>query len=202
MNLCALTLSILGPFLGINTPVTVMQMLWINMIMDTLAGLAFSFEPPLKEYMKASPLKKDESILNHYMYTSILVTGIYTALLLILFLKLPFIKGLFRYDVNYKYLMTAFFGLFVFSGVINSFNARTNRLNIFSNIRKNIPFMLIIVFIIIVQVLLLYKGGITFRTYGLTIKEFIVMALFSFSVLPVDILRKIILKKYNLNTGV
>ena len=202
MNLCALTLSILGPFLGINTPVTVMQMLWINMIMDTLAALAFSFEPPLKEYMKEKPIKKGESILNKYMYSSILITGIYTSLLLILFLKLPFIKELFRYDLEDKYLLTAFFGLFVFSGVINSFNARTNRINIFANILKNRAFIIIILFITIIQMILLYKGGTTFRTYGLNLKEFIIMILFSLSVLPVDIGRKVFLKRKNLNTGV
>ena len=202
MNICALTLSILGPFLGISTPVTVMQMLWINMIMDTLAGLAFSFEPPLSEYMKAEPLKKNTSILNPYMYSSILISGIYTAVILILFLKLPLIRNIFRYDINQKYLMTAFFGLFVFSGVFNAFNARTNRINIFANILKNKPFIFIILFIIIVQLFLLYNGGQTFRTFGLTLNEFLVMLLFSFSVIPIDIVRKIILKRHRLNTGV
>ena len=202
MNLCALTLSILGPFLGINTPVTVMQMLWINMIMDTLAGLAFSFEPPLKEYMKIKPIKKEESILNSYMYSNILVTGIYTAFLLVFFLKFPLFKNIFRYNVEDKYLMTAFFGLFVFSGVFNSFNARTNRINIFANITKNIPFLVIILFIVIVQVFLLYCGGTIFRTYGLTFKEFMCMLVLAVSVLPVDIIRKLYLKRKNKNVGV
>lgn len=195
MNLCALTLSILGPFLNINTPITVMQMLWINMIMDTFAGLAFSFEPPLKEYMTKEPTRKDEPVINKYMYSSILVTGIYTALLLIFFLKMPFIKDIYRPDIENRYLLTAFFGLFVFSGVINSLNARTSRINIFANITKNRPFIAIILLIVIIQIVLLYKGGTTFRTYGLTLKEFSVMALFALSVLPVDIARKLIIKK-------
>lgn len=195
MNLCALTLSITGPFLNINTPITVMQMLWINMIMDTFAGLAFSFEPPLKEYMNALPTKKDENILNRYMYSSILVTGVYTAILLILFLKLPFLKDLFRYSVDDRYLMTAFFGLFVFSGVINSFNARTDKINVFSNITRNRPFIFIILFIIIIQIILLYFGGTTFRTFGLTLKEFLIMLVFASTVLPVDTIRKILMHK-------
>lgn len=201
MNLCALTLSILGPFLNINTPITVMQMLWINMIMDTFAGLAFSFEPPLKEYMKNAPTKKDEHILNKYMYSSILVTGVYTAMLLILFLKLPFLNNQFRYSPDDKFLLTAFFGLFVFSGVINSFNARTERINIFSNITHNIPFISIILLIVIVQVVLLYFGGNTFRTYGLTPKEFLIMISFAFTVLPVDIIRKVVMRKSKLTSA-
>ncbi|MCI8497955.1 MAG: calcium-translocating P-type ATPase, PMCA-type [Bacilli bacterium] len=201
MNLCALTLSILGPFLDINTPITVMQMLWINMIMDTFAGLAFSFEPPLEEYMTKLPSKKDEPILNKYMYSSILVTGVYTAILLILFLKLPFLKTIFREATDYRYLMTAFFGLFVFSGVFNSFNARTNRLNIFANISKNKPFIFIILFIILVQMILLYSGGSTFRTYGLTLKEFFIMLLLSLTVIPVDLFRKLILRKKDFDSS-
>lgn len=202
MNLCALTLSILGPFLNINTPITVMQMLWINMIMDTFAGLAFSFEPPILEYMKKKPLKKDAQIINKYMYSSILVTGVYTALLLVLFLKLPFIKDLFRSDAENRYLMTAFFGLFVFSGVLNSFNARTERINILANITKNKPFIVIILLIVFIQIVLLYSGGSTFRTFGLTFQEFLVMLILAFSVLPVDIMRKLIVKKIGIEKSV
>lgn len=202
MNLCALTLSVIGPFLGIKTPVTVMQMLWINMIMDTLAGLAFSFENPLKEYMDAPPVKKDEPIINKYMYSNILITGLFTAILLLFFLTSPWVAQLYRYDPDNRYLLTAFFGLFVFSGVFNSLNARTSRINIFSHLFENIPFILIMLFIIIVQIFLLYKGGLTFRTFGLTAKEFITMITLSFLVLPVDIIRKFILKKIGRNTGV
>ena len=65
-NFCALFLSIIGPFIGVNTPITIIQMLWINMIMDTFAGLAFSYEPALLETMKENPKDKKEPILNRY----------------------------------------------------------------------------------------------------------------------------------------
>ncbi len=202
INLCALSLSIIGPFINIEMPITVIQMLWINMVMDTLAGLAFSFEPPLIEYMNEKPKKKDESIINKYMLNEIFFTGIYSSLICILFLKLPFIKTLFRSDPNDKYLYTAFFGLFIFIDIFNSFNARTHRLNLFANILKNKIFILIILFIALVQILLIYYGGTVFRTSGLTAFEFEIMLLFAFSVIPFDWLRKIILKRKNLNTGV
>ena len=57
INLCSLFVSIIGPFIGIPVPITVVQMLWINMIMDTLSGLAFSYEPALLEYMEEEPKK-------------------------------------------------------------------------------------------------------------------------------------------------
>lgn len=202
INLCALSLSIIGPFINIEMPITVVQMLWINMVMDTLAGLAFSFEPPLKEYMKEKPKKKDETIVNGYMLNEIFFTGIYSALICILFLKLPFIKDFFRSDVNDKYLYTAFFGLFIFIDIFNSFNARTHRINILANIMKNKVFIFIMIFIVLVQILLIYYGGSVFRTSGLTLYEFEIMILFAFSVIPFDWVRKIVLKKKGLKYGV
>src|SRR5699024_149794 len=96
VNMCALILSIIGPFIGINTPITIIQMLWLNMIMDTFSGLAFSFEPPLKSYMYEPPKPKSEPIINSYMIGEVLFTGLYSALLCIFFLKFPLIKDFIR----------------------------------------------------------------------------------------------------------
>ncbi len=202
VNLCAVSLSIIGPFIGVDTPVTVIQMLWINMVMDTLAGLAFSFEPPLKEYMKEKPKKKDESIINKYMWHEIIFTGIYSAILCIIFLKLPYIKNMFRPSVDNEYLMTAFFGLFIFISIFNSFNARTHRLNLLAHIFRNRVFIITIIFIIFVQILLIYYGGTLFRTSGLTLKEFEIMILLSMSVIPIDWIRKLFLRKKGIIGGV
>jgi len=199
INLCALSLSIIGPFINIEMPITVIQMLWINMVMDTFAGLAFSFEPPLKEYMKEMPKKKDEPIINKYMINQIFFTGIFSSLICILFLKVPFISNLYR---NETYLYTAFFGLFIFIDIFNCFNARTHRLNILGNILKNKVFLVIISFIVIVQILLIYYGGSVFRTSGLSLFEFEIMILFAFTVIPFDFVRKLILKKKGLKYGV
>lgn len=201
-NMCALFVSIIGPFIGINTPITIIQMLWINMIMDTFAGLAFSFEPPLKRYMFEPPKKKDEAIMNGYMYSQIIFTGIYSALLCVLFLKLPLFKRIIRTGPSYEYLMTAYFALFIFIGVCNAFNARTERLNLLSNLKQNIVFILTILFIVIVQLYLVYHGGDLFRTYGLTLKELAIVLFLSFSVIPVDLLRKIYMKHKNYATSV
>lgn len=200
VNICAVSLSIIGPFIGVDTPVTVIQMLWINMVMDTLAALAFSFEAPLKEYMEENPKKRDEPIINQYMKDEILFTGIYSTLICILFLKLPIFHQLFR--SGEQYILTAFFGLFIFISIFNSFNARTHRLNLLSHLSGNKAFIFIISFIFIVQVLLIYFGGDLFRTSGLTFFEFQIMFLLSFTVVPVDFLRKIYLRKKGIIGGV
>lgn len=190
MNFCALTLSIVGPLFGITSPITVMQMLWINMIMDTLAGLAYSFESPLKRYMSEKIIKKDEPILNKEMYQAIICAGLYSSLLLILFLKLDIFTNFIRSESNYY--MTSFFSLFIFLSIFNAFNARTTRANIFSGLFKNKVFLIIMFFIFICQLYLIYFGGSLFRTYGLTLKELLFTLVLASTVIPVDIFRKII----------
>ena len=195
INLCAVSLSIIGPFIGVDTPVTVIQMLWINMIMDTLAGIAFSYEPPLESYMQEKPKSKNEKIMNKYMYSEIIFTGIYSSLLCIFFLKGSIIKKFYRVDSSNKYIMTAFFALFIFMGIFNCFNARTPRLNLLSDLNKNKVFILIILFIVIVQLYLIYYGGNLFRTYGLSANELIITILLAATVIPIDWVRKLVTER-------
>lgn len=200
VNMCAVSLSIVGPFIGIESPITVVQMLWINMVMDTLAGLAFSFEPPLKEYMKEKPKKRNERIINKYMKNEILFTGAYSSLLCIIFLKSNYLNSLFGNNLNT--IFTAFFGLFIFIAIFNSFNARTSRLNIFADVIRNKVFLVVLLFIIIIQVLMIYHGGNIFRTNGLSMYEFNIMLILASTVVPIDIIRKFYIKRRNLFGGV
>lgn len=199
VNVSAILLAIIGPFIGVPSPITVVQMLWINMVMDTLAGLAFSYEVPRIEYMKEPPKKKEENILNKYMINEILSSGLYSLVLCIIFLKLPIIKSLF---VDNNHFMTSFFCLFIFLATFNAFNARTHRLNIFAHLSENKIFLLIILFIIIVQISITYSGITIFQTTRINIKELLITIVLSFSIIPLDIIRKIITKKTKHNFGV
>lgn len=202
VNMCAICLSIIGPFIGIEAPITVIQMLWVNMVMDTLAGLAFSFEPPLLEYMNELPKRKNEPIVNKYMLTEVFTTGTYLTLLCIMFLKLPFFKLLFRTGIQDEYFMTAFFGLFIFTCLFNSFNVRTTRINVFANLLKNKVFLFIMSFIIIVQLILIYFGGNLFRTSGLTLVELTLIFIISVTIIPIDWIRKYICKKKQIKISI
>ena len=199
VNLAASSLALIGPFIGVPSPITVIQMLWINMVMDTLAGLAFSYEAPKIEYMKEKPKKRDEMIINRYMFNEIIVSGLYLLIICLLFLKLPNIKSLFTNDSHF---MTAFFTLFIFLAVNNLFNARTHRLNIFSHIKENKPFILIIIFIIIVQIFIVYSGITIFGTTSLNMKEITFIFIISISIIPVDLIRKILTKRVRGSIGV
>ena len=128
MNLCAVGISMIGPFIGYDSPVTVVQMLWINIIMDTLGGLAFAGEAPLASYMKERPKRRDEPILNRYMAGQIIYSGLFTVGMYICFLRSARITSLFRSSYDKIYLLTAFFALFIFTSVFHCFNARTDRI--------------------------------------------------------------------------
>ena len=161
--------------------------------MDTLAGVAFAYEPALIEYMQEKPKTKKESIINSYMINEILFTGLYSAILCILFLKLPIFRLAFESEET---LLTAFFGLFIFIDIFNCFNARTERLNILQNITKNKVFLSIIIFIVTVQIILIYFGGSLFRTSGLNFYELQLMIILAASVIPFDFIRKTYLKRH------
>ncbi len=192
MNLCAVGVSIICPFLGFEAPVTVVQMLWINIIMDTLGGLAFAGEAPLASFMKEKPKRRDEPILNGYMIYEILMQGGFTVALCIAFLKIPEITAQFRYAKDNIYLLTAFFALFIFASVFNCFGARTDRLNIASNISKNKTFTLIMAFVLTIQILFVYLGGSVLRTAPLTANELLLTALLALCVIPFDFVRKLV----------
>ena len=190
MNFCAVAVTMLCPFLGIESPVTVVQMLWINIIMDTLGGLAFAGEPPRERYMKESPKRRDEPILNRYMVNQILMLGGFTVALCLYFLFSPTVRAVFRPHEQHLYLLTAFFALFIFSSVFNCFNTRTDRLNLFSGLSKNRIFLLIMLAILIIQIGFVYLGGSVLRTAPLPVKELAVTLLLSLAVFPFEIIRK------------
>ena len=194
MNLCAVGISMIGPFIGFDSPVTVVQMLWINIIMDTLGGLAFAGEAPDERYMREKPKKRDEAILNKYMISQIALSGIFTVGLFVAFLLCPSITSKFRMSVDHAYLLSAFFALFIFSSVFHCFNARTDRILLFKGLYKNKTFIFIMALILTVQILFIYLGGSVLRTVPLTPDELKITFLLSLTVFPADLLRKLALR--------
>ena len=192
MNFCAVGVSMIGPFIGVDAPVTVVQMLWINIIMDTLGGLAFAGEAADRSCMSEKPKKRNEPILNRYMINRIIFLGGLTVALCITFLKSPRIASLFRPATDNIYLMTAFFALFIFASVFNCFNARTDRLNLLAGLRKNPVFLFIMCAILVIQLVFVYLGGSVLRTAPLTARELLVTMSLSLSVFPVEMIRKLL----------
>ena len=191
MNLAACGVSLVGQFIGIDSPITIIQMLWVNIIMDTLGGLAFAGEPSLEYYMKEVPKRRNEPILSRAMLHQIAYTGAYTLLLCVVFLTSDRIKSAFRGESQH---ICAFYALFIFAGIFNCFGARCERVNLLSNISKNKPFVFIMLFISTIQIAMIYCGGSIFRTTPLSFAELSTAILIAASVIPFEIIRRIFYK--------
>lgn len=190
LNFTAVAVSVLGPFLGVETPVTVIQMLWINMIMDTLAGLAFAGEPPMERYMQRPPLPRDTPVLTRSMARQIGGLCLYMTALCAAFLRLPLFREQFQWESGR--FLSAFFALFVFSGLAAAFCARTERANLLAGLLHNRAFLAIIALTGVVQLGLLYFGGTLFRTQPLPAAMLGQVLLLSLTVIPADLMRKLL----------
>jgi calcium-translocating P-type ATPase len=191
INISAVLISFIAPFVGIEHPLTITQILWINLIMDTLAALAFGGEPALKRYMKERPKTRGESILSKDMISQILTGGIFITAMAFVFMKSPVVSEQFRTSVgNANYLMTGFFAMYVFSAVFNAFNSRTDRFNIFENITTNKNFLRVMGLIVVIQAGLVYLGGAIFNCFGLDLTEWLWVIGFALLIVPVDLIRK------------
>ncbi len=191
MNLAACGITLLGQIFGIENPITIIQMLWVNIIMDTLGGLAFAAEPPMKYYMLEKPKRRDEPILDNKIIANIVLCGGYTLLLLVLFLRLDVFLAIYGDGVR---RLTAFFALFVFAGIFNCLAARSERVWLFHGITKNRPFILIMLLISVIQIFIIYFGGEMFRSTPLEPRELAIAVLTGMSVLAFDFIRRIYLK--------
>jgi len=181
VSMGAVGISIIGPFIGADNPITVIQMLWINIVMDTLSGLAFAGEMALQKYMKERPKKRDESIMTTKMWGQIAICGATISVICLGFLKLV------PESAN---SMTAFFALFMFSAIFMSFNARTESENLLEYMAGNKAFIVIMSFVAVVQMCIIYFGGEVFRTHGLGLAELLLVIGAAFLVVPVDLVRK------------
>ena len=193
INFVAMGISILAPFLGTGMPITVLQMLWINIVMDTLAGLAYGGERPRKSYMSEPPKRRSEHIINNYMWGQIIFASIYIGIMSLWFLTSNFVQGLFLGHTTI-YAMTAFFAFFMFINIFNAFNSRTHDINLTSYMSLNKPFAYIMSIVAVAQVLLIFFGGQIFRTEPLSIRHLLIVIALALTILPIDIMRKVYIK--------
>ncbi len=169
VNVAALGVALLGPFIGVDIPLTVIQLLWINLIMDTFAALALATEPPNENVMNLPPRDPDAFIVTKKMFKWIFGFGI--AFLLILIAALLYIKD---EGVN-AHELSLFFAMFVMLQFWNLFNARCFGLNesALNGFWKNAGFIVITSVIFMGTVLMIQFGGEVFRVEPLSLREWI-----------------------------
>jgi len=197
VNVAAILLAFLGPLMGYELPLTMIQLLWINIIMDTLAAIAFSGEAALPRYMTESPIDKSAPLINKDMWSSVLFIGISITAFSLFFLTSTEVKSWFRASENDIVFLTAFFGFFVFINNFNKFNARTESINLWDRLTDNKNFLWVVAIIFTVQILFTYIGGDVMRVVGLTVQEWLIILALSVLVIPLDLVRKFIRDRLN-----
>ncbi len=194
-NLTAVGISVLCPLFGIETPITVLQMLWINLIMDTLGSLAFAGEAPAPDTMREKPKARGEAIMNRYMVWRIILIGVYLLGMCLGFVHSEGMREHFGFYENPVHFLGAFFALFIFSDIANSVSARTTHVNPFYRLSHNRAFVLIFSGIIAVQLCIIYRGGSVFRTYPLAVGDLWLIFALAATVLPYSMIVKGVLKR-------
>ena len=171
INVVALASVLLGAFLGPELPLTVTQMLWVNLIMDTFAAMALASIPPSADVMKEKPRKTSDFIITKPMRYNIL--GVATCFLIILMSLIVYIKGLPLAEVPTA--LTAFFTIFVMLQFWNLFNASVFGTNhsVFKDARHAVGMLSVAIIILIGQIIIVEFGGKVFRTVPLTLTEWI-----------------------------
>ena len=171
INVVALASVLLGAFLGTELPLTVTQMLWVNLIMDTFAAMALASIPPSADVMNEKPRKTSDFIITKPMRYNILgVAGCFLAILMSL---IVYIKGMPVAEVPTA--LTAFFTIFVMLQFWNLFNASVFGTNhsVFKDARHAVGMISVAIIILIGQIIIVECGGKVFRTVPLTLAQWL-----------------------------
>lgn len=197
INVAAVVVSAIAPFFGIEEPLKVTHLLFVNLVMDGLGAIMLGNEPALEKYMKEKPRRRDENIVNRKMMAQIITMGIWLTVLSFVFLKTPFFVSFFD---NTKQQLSAFFVLFILSALFNGFNVRDDGFGIFKGLNENTGFLKVFFLIIFVQACIVNAGllpypvfqwiGNMFSCVPFGIKGWGLVAVLAFTMIPVDIIRK------------
>jgi Ca2+-transporting ATPase len=189
-NVAALVLVMLGPFIGVEIPLTVIQMLWINLIMDTFGALALATERPHNEVMQRKPRNAKSFIISRQVAKGILeYSGI---MVVVLISMLLWIKNINIDSIEYLRSLTIFYSAFIMMLFWNLFNARClgHSFSAFEGITENKGFMVIATLIFIGHITIVQYGGEIFRTVPLSINEWITIISLTSIILWIGELRR------------
>ncbi len=168
---------------------TVVQLLLVNLAMDTLAAIAFGSEPALKEYMKEKPIPRDEGIISKPMFTEVVISGLYITALCLCIRFLPAFREMFG-GVDNAYLGSALFATFMMAITFNGLNARTAKMNVFEHIGRNKSFLIVMGALLLIQFVFVTFGGDVLSVEPLNVKTWLICTVLAFLVVPIDMIRK------------
>ena len=182
-NIVAVFITLIGGLFLKDSPLNCIEMLWVNLIMDSLASLALASENPTNDLLKRKPYKRDDSLLTKAMVTNIITQALFQIGILIVILNYGDVMfnvtsdrelEHFVWNESNGYHFTIFFDVFVFLQVFNSINARklrSDEVNVFKGIMNNAYYICVQMFIIIGQIAIVTFGGRAVRVKRLSIVQ-------------------------------
>lgn len=201
INVTAVVVSALAPFFGVDEPLKVTHLLFVNLVMDGLGAIMLGNEPALEKYMTEKPRRRDESLISKQMMAQILIMGLWLTVVSFVYLKAPFFKNLFGSEEQH---LTGYFVLFIISALFNGFNVRDDGFGIFKGLDENTGFLKVFFGIILVQAAIVNAAlvplapfkviGEMFSCVPFGIKGWIAVIILGATMIPVDMLRKLITK--------
>lgn len=200
INVCAVVISAIAPFFGVEEPLKVTHLLFVNLVMDSLGALMLGNEPALEKYMVEKPRRRDESIISKQMSGRILAEAAWLIVLSFVYLKAPIFINLFKDDAQH---ITGYFVMFIVSALFNGFNVRDSKFGIFKGLDVNKNFLRIVCIIILIQAVIVYAGAIPFLGFlskmfscePISPLNYLIVIALSATVIPFDMLRKAIMEK-------
>ncbi|MBO5032722.1 MAG: calcium-translocating P-type ATPase, PMCA-type [Lachnospiraceae bacterium] len=202
INVTAVIVSAIAPFFGIDEPLKVTHLLFVNLVMDSLGAIMLGNEPALEKYMLEKPRRRDESIISRQMMAQIITMGLWLTVISFVYLKAPFFTGLFETEEQH---LTGYFVLFIVSALFNGFNVRDDGFGIFKGLDQNTGFLKVFLLIILVQALIVNAALVPFTVFTwignmfscvpFSIKGWIAIVILAVTVIPVDMIRKMIVNR-------
>ena len=196
INVAAVLISFLAPLLNLGTPLTIIQILYVNLLMDTLAALMLGGETPKSKYMKEKPKSRNESIVSGKMLSSILTGAGYVTIFGLLLLATNVFHNIIKPSEGNVEMYTVYFVAFIFASLFNGLNVRTEDHHIFKDLKKNKMFIILFVVIALITILMTFIGGDVLRMSPLDGAEWLLVVGLSVGMIIVDLIRKWIVKVF------
>ena len=189
INVVAVFICAVCPFFGIQEPLNIVQLLILNLVMDSLGAMALGGEPALKEYMNEKPKSRTQSIVDKDMMIQVGAMGAFMAVLSLLFLFVPMVQQAFG-----EAHLTGYFALFMLMSVFNGFNVRSAGLNVFEGLNENKTFANVMLAIVAILVVLTLVGGEFLAVVPMNMVQWIHVTVIAMTVVPFGTLLKSLIK--------